>query len=92
MNTGGYAKAFVAVATVGEVFIQTQWPHGKYTVAAMAAIGAALVYLVPNVAKVQQIQTFGTRPIRDRHNPEYETEANQAELETLGDDTAVIDG
>jgi hypothetical protein len=51
MKSSQYAKAFAAVATVAEIFIQTQWPDGKYTAASLAAIGAILVYLVPNAKK-----------------------------------------
>lgn len=48
-KSAAYAKAFVALASVATIFIQTQWPEGKYTSASLAAIGAMLVYLVPNV-------------------------------------------
>ena len=47
--TAAYGKLFAAIATAALVFIQAQWPTGKYTAASIAAIGAMLVYLVPNV-------------------------------------------
>lgn len=62
MNSGQYAKAFVALATVAEAFITTQWPHGKYTIAAMAGIGAALVYLVPNAGKTTKVDINSAYP------------------------------
>jgi hypothetical protein len=55
VNLGRYAKFYSALAGVAEIFIQTQWPTGKYTMAATAAIAASLVYLVPNARATELV-------------------------------------
>jgi hypothetical protein len=46
-----YAKTIVAVLTAAATAVQTQFPGNHWSEFVTAAIGAFLVYLVPNTTK-----------------------------------------
>lgn len=54
-----YAKAVIAILSAGAIALQTVYPTGKWHDAITAAVGAFLVWYVPNSAKAT------TPPVKD---------------------------
>ena len=60
---GNYSKLFVALSGVATIFIHTQWPDGTYTAAVLAAIAAALTFVVPNAASSALVTVSPDAPV-----------------------------